>query len=119
MAERDIACRSNAEQSHAGAARVRFADTGMQVLQGVTHVGKTMLTPLDGVVAIFPSQLRERVEDIVHLLVSDVVKPVRICRGRRESNRIETQFLRQMPVDSFHIADLGSEGKDRKSTRLN
>ena len=113
VAERDVPRRSNSKQADSGTTGIGFADTGIQLFQRVAHVGKTVLASLEGVVAILPSQIREGIEDVVHLLCSDMVEPVRARRGRRKSNRIETQFSRQVPVDLFHVAHLGSKRNPR------
>src|ERR1700676_3743486 len=42
-----------------------------------------------------------------------MVEPVRTCRGRRESNRIETQFGREVTIDFLYITDLRSESNAR------
>src|SRR5271165_4381415 len=53
MAERDVARGSHAEQADSRAARIGFTDAGIQLLQRVADIGKSVLTALYGVVAIF------------------------------------------------------------------
>jgi hypothetical protein len=48
-------------------------------------------------------------QDTAHLLRADAVETIRIGRRRRESNRAEPDFLRQMLINPPYVRDTGTQ----------
>src|SRR5205823_8311986 len=80
-------------------------------------IREAVLPSGEGVIAVFERKLFEPSEDARHFLDADRIEPLRVsCRGR-ETNRIETDFLRQMLVNPPHLRNARTQC-DPRSNRI-
>src|SRR5580658_4062661 len=105
MARCDVTGSTHSEQSEARPASVSLTYAQMDFLNCVGDVGEVVATALDRIVPVFPRQLFELVQHLIHFCAVDVIQAVRICRGRGEPDALEPEFLCEVIVDSADFTD--------------